>query len=50
MNFVRTYVCSKMFKLQNCPTDGISCLRFAPSSDTLAVSSWDSVSLVSFLK
>lgn len=32
-----------MIKLQNCPTDSISCLKFAPSSNTLAASSWDSV-------
>ncbi|KNB43804.1 hypothetical protein JH06_2586 [Blastocystis sp. subtype 4] len=31
-----------MKKLNNCPTDSISCIRFTPSSNTLMASSWDS--------
>lgn len=33
-----------MNKLKDHPTDGISCIRFAPKTNTLAASSWDSVS------
>lgn len=29
--------------LSDPPTDGISCVRFAPASDLLLASSWDSV-------
>ena len=32
-----------MNQLKDPPSDGISCLRFAPSTNTIAASSWDSV-------